>query len=683
MPYNSAMTEISWMNELLNWTSAHSAWSGPIVFLIAFIESLILIGILVPGILILLGIGALIALGALDFYSIWLAASAGAFAGDLISYLLGHKYREHLSDMWPFRNFPNALAQAREFIHKHGNKSVVFGRFIGPLRPLVPAVTGMLGMTPQRFLKIDIPACIAWAPAYLLPGMLFGASLEVASEYAGRLAVVLVIIATIIGLSIWLFRLLYESIAPVSAHSLRRMIRWSRRHQLLGRPVSALVDPTRPEALSLAMLGLSLVTTIVLLLVMVFLIPWGAQPLHLDQRVADLASALRSEMVDPIMITLYQLGRWRVLLFTAGVTLVWLLLQTRYKAAGHWLLAIAGGSLLQLILTAILTAAPEVTGLTLGTKSPSNEFALATTALGFFAVMEAADLHRIHRRWPYILASLGLILLAISRLYLGQDQLSNLTLGFLLGGSWTAIVGLAYRQRIRRFFKPVFASLVFFSALIIAVAYSANQQLESGASLYELPQQKLSSSSAQWWQQDWQLLDKERSRLGSHPSRAFNLQFVGNTDQLTHKLIQTGWQNSTSVGWLWPLKTLNPKPDSSTLPIPGRDYLGRKESLKLHLPETIDDSGYQRVITLRLWPSGMQMNDSGETVYMGQLIAETLHPALKLFHYWRAEELSPQELQKILDGFVSIGLEHQNRGDVTLLKSLNDLTRSPPSTNSR
>ncbi len=668
MPYNSAMTETGWMNELLNWTSAHSAWSGLIVFVIAFVESLILVGILVPGILILLGIGALIALGALDFYLIWLAASAGAFAGDLISYLLGHKYREHLSDMWPFRNYPKALAQARDFIHKHGNKSVVFGRFIGPLRPLVPAVTGMLGMTPKRFLKIDIPACIAWAPAYLLPGMLFGASLEVASEYTGRLAIVLVIIATIIGLSIWLFRLLYESIARVSAHSLRRLIRWSRRHQLLGRPVSALVDPTRPEALSLAMLGLSLVTTIVLLLVLAFLIPWGAQPLGLDQRVADLASALRSEMVDPIMITLYQLGRWRVLLFTAGVTLVWLLLQNRYKAAGHWLLAIAGGSLLQLILTAILTAAPEVTGLTLGTKSPSSEFALATTALGFFAVMEAADLRRIHRRWPYILASLGLILLAISRLYLGQDQLSTLTLGFLLGGSWTAIVGLAYRQRIRRFYKPVFASLVFFSALIIAVAYAANQQLESGASLYELPQQNLSSSSAQWWQQDWQLLDKERSRLGSHPSRVFNLQFAGNTDQLTHKLLQTGWQNSTNVGWMWPLKTLNPKPDSSTLPIPGRDYLGRKESLKLLLPETIDDSGYQRVITLRLWPSGMQMNDSGETIYLGQLITETLHPALKLFHYWRAEDLSAEEFQEMRENFAASGLEYLNKGNVTLIR---------------
>jgi len=662
------MSDTGWMSELLNWIGAHSAWSGLIVFIIALVESLMLVGILVPGIMILLGIGALIALGALDFYTVWITASAGAFAGDLISYLLGHKYREHLAEMWPFRNYPNALEQARDFIHKHGNKSVVLGRFIGPLRPVVPAVAGMLGMAPKRFLKIDIPACIAWAPAYLLPGMLFGASLEVASEYAGRLAMVLVVIAVIIGLSVWLFRLLYEAIARVSAHSLRRLIRWSRRHPLLGRPVSAMLDPTRPEALSLAMLALSLLTTIILLLLVVLLIPWGDQPLHLDQRVADLASALRSEMVDPLMITLYQLGRWRVLLFAAGVTLAWLLLQNRYKAAGHWLIAIAGGSILQLILTAILTAAPEVAGLTLDAGAPSSEIVLATTALGFFAVMEAADLRRIHRRWPYILASLALILLAISRLYLGQDQLSTLTLGFLLGGSWTAIVGLAYRQRIRRVYKPIFASLVFFSGLIIAVAYAANQQLKSGDSLYELPHQQLSSSTSLWWQNDWQLLDKQRARVGSHPSRVFNLQYGGDIKQLKRQLIQAGWKESSSVGWMWPLKTLNPQPDAKSLPIPGRDYLGRKETLKLLLPEAIATNGHQRVVTLRLWAAGMSLRDSGETVYLGQLITETLYPALKLFHYWRAEDLDAGEFQEMRRNFALSGLEHRNTGELTLIR---------------
>lgn len=660
------MADSSWVNDLMAWIGEHRAWSGPIVFFIALIESLILVGILIPGILILLGFGALIALGVLDFYTIWIAASCGAFAGDLISYLLGHKYRERLADMWPFRSFPKGLQGAREFISEHGNKSIVLGRFIGPLRPVVPAVAGMLGMQPRQFLKVDVPACIAWSPVYLLPGMLFGASLEVASEYAGRFAVVLILLVVIIGLLVWLFRLLYEVFVRTSARWLRKLIRWARRHPLIGRAIRDLVDPTHPEALSLTMLGLSLLVTIVLLLIVFLLLPWGDSPLGFDQQIAYLAASLRSEMVDPLMISLYQLGRWQVWLFTAGITLGWLLYQGRHKAAIHWVLAVAGGSVLQLLLSTILTATPLVTGLSSGVSAPSGDLVLATTTLGFFAVMEAADLKRIHRRWPYILASLAILLLAASRLYLGQDQLSTLMLGFLLGGSWTAIVGLAYRTRIRRRFKPQLAGVVFFGSLIIAVWFAAGKQLEADHGLYDLSLPNISSTSTNWWQQDWQLLDKQRAVFGSHPARYFNFQYAGDIERLANALQQTGWQSSNPAGWLWPLETLNPQPDYNSLPIPGRDYLGHKENLRLLLPGAI--LGETRVVTLRLWDSGMSLEDTGDRVYLGQLITESLYAALELFHYWRAQDLSTQELELLLKNMSTTGLNHQQRDDVLLLR---------------
>ena len=659
------MAETGWVNDLLVWIGEHRAWSGPIVFFIALIESLVLVGIIVPGILILLGFGALIALGLLDFYTIWIAASFGAFTGDLISYFLGHKYRERLADMWPLRSYPKALNRARDFISEHGNKSIVMGRFIGPLRPVVPAVAGMLGMLPRQFLKVDIPASIAWAPVYLLPGMLFGASLEVASEYAGRFAVVLVLLVVIIGLLVWLFRLLYEVVVRSSARGLRKLIRWARRHPLIGRSVRDLVDPTHPEALSLIMFGFSLLVTIVLLTVVFLLLPWGESPLGLDQQFANLAASLRSEMVDPLMISLYQLGRWQVWLFTAGITLAWLLYQGRSKAATHWVLAVAGGMVLQLLLNMILTATPLVTGLSSGVSAPSGDLVLATTALGFFAVMEAADLKRNHRRWPYILASLAILLLATARLYLGQDQLSTLVLGLLLGGSWTAIVGLAYRIRIRRRFKPQLVGVVFFGSLIVAVWFAAGKQLESDHNLYELPIPSLSSSSERWWQQDWQLLDRQRAVIGSQPARYFNFQYAGDIKQLTAKLQQSGWQTSSPAGWLWPLQTLNPEPDFQSLPIPGRDYLGHKETLRLVFPQATTAN---RVVTLRLWNSGMFLEDSGQKVYYGLLIAESLTTALEFFHYWRAQNLTAAELEMMLQNMASSGLEYQHRDASVLLR---------------
>ena len=104
----------------------------------------------------------------------------------------------------------------------------------------------MMGMKPSRFLTIDIPACISWAPLFLLPGVLFGASLEVASEYTGRLTVILVILLVVLWLTWWLMRLVYEPLANRSAHWLRHAINWSRRHPVLGRVAGPLLDPFAP-----------------------------------------------------------------------------------------------------------------------------------------------------------------------------------------------------------------------------------------------------------------------------------------------------------------------------------------------------------------------------------------------------------------------------------------------------
>jgi len=196
--------ETGWTQELLNWLSSNPGWGMTIVFLVSLLESLVLVGILLPGIVILFGVGALIGLGVMEMIPVWFAASTGAFLGDTLSYALGHRFRAHLLDIWPFSRYPGLMERGTRFFHAHGAKSVVAGRFIGPLRPIIPAVGGMMGMTPSRFLAVDIPACVTWAPSFLLPGMLFGASLEVASEYTGRLAVMLILVLAILWLTWWL-----------------------------------------------------------------------------------------------------------------------------------------------------------------------------------------------------------------------------------------------------------------------------------------------------------------------------------------------------------------------------------------------------------------------------------------------------------------------------------------------
>ena len=57
--------ETGWTQDLLNWLSANPGWAGFWIFIMSFIESLAFVGILVPGIIILFGIGALISFGAI------------------------------------------------------------------------------------------------------------------------------------------------------------------------------------------------------------------------------------------------------------------------------------------------------------------------------------------------------------------------------------------------------------------------------------------------------------------------------------------------------------------------------------------------------------------------------------------------------------------------------------------
>ena len=170
------MTEL--LNQLLEWVSLHPVWSGIIVFLVAMAESLAIIGVVVPGVVMMFGFGALISTGALSFWPTFGWAVAGAIIGDGLSFFLGVYYRDRLTNLWPFSKHPKTLQQGVEFFQRYGGKSVAIGRFFGPVRAIIPLVAGMLDMPAKRFIAANVASALVWAPAYLLPGIILGASLE-------------------------------------------------------------------------------------------------------------------------------------------------------------------------------------------------------------------------------------------------------------------------------------------------------------------------------------------------------------------------------------------------------------------------------------------------------------------------------------------------------------------------
>ena len=653
-----------WTQELLGWLNTHPGWGVSIVFLVAFFESLALVGILLPGIMILFGVGTLIGLGLLDMIPIWFAASTGAFLGDSVSYLLGYRFRAHLLDFWPFSRYPGLMERGTRFFHAHGAKSVVAGRFIGPLRPIIPAVAGMMGMKPTRFLAVDIPACIAWAPSFLLPGMLFGASLEVASEYTGRLTVILVILVVVLWLTWWLMRLIYKPLASRSARWLRHAIRWGRRHPVLGKIAGPVLDPSRPEVLSVSMLGILLVVLFWGMLMLLLLSPFSAQPQGMDQAVQNLALSLRNHLADPLMIAISQISRWPVLIFSAVALLLWLIGARRNAAAVHWFIAIAGGSLIHLLLSWSVRNTSQVVELTgQAIRGPSATMNLVTVVLAFFAVMEARELRRRHRQWPYITAALILILLTLARIYLGMEWFSGALMGMLFGLAWTSVIGIAYRQRAKRHFSGGIASLIFYGALL--VLFSWQVQVHSGTDLdllqAAIPEREIKETD--WWNSEWQTLPMERTSLASVASQRFNAQIGVDLDEITRQLERAGWERVPESDWRWMLQALNPEPDQASLPLLGRAYQGRSE--KLLLRRNREQKG--SMLTVRIWDSGVRLLPGRRTLYFAQVSEEQLIQRFGLFSYWRSAPVSADDMRRTREALGELEQKFE-QGNLLLLR---------------
>jgi membrane protein DedA with SNARE-associated domain len=195
-----------YIKTLLVFINHHSALAYGAIFMISLSESLALVGLIVPGTVIMFGVGAIVATGSLGLKLVLLLAATGAIVGDGISYWLGRHYQEKLRRTWPFSRYPGMLQIGETFFNRHGGKSVLFGRFVGPVRPVIPVVAGMLGMRWQHFGVVNVLSAIGWALVYILPGVFFGASLAVAGAVSTRLAVLIFTLIVAMWGFIWLSR---------------------------------------------------------------------------------------------------------------------------------------------------------------------------------------------------------------------------------------------------------------------------------------------------------------------------------------------------------------------------------------------------------------------------------------------------------------------------------------------
>jgi membrane protein DedA with SNARE-associated domain len=155
---------------IIEFVRSHQAWAAPIVFALAFGESLAFVSLVLPAWAALVGIGALIGAGGLDFVSIWIAASIGAALGDWLSYWIGAKFKTSIAQVWPLSRHPTLLPRGEAFIKRWGVLAIFIARFTGPLRASVPIVAGIFAMPYWQFQVANFTSAFVWAASLLLLG---------------------------------------------------------------------------------------------------------------------------------------------------------------------------------------------------------------------------------------------------------------------------------------------------------------------------------------------------------------------------------------------------------------------------------------------------------------------------------------------------------------------------------
>jgi membrane protein DedA with SNARE-associated domain len=158
------------VQDTVDFVRTNQAWAVPVVFALAFGESLAFISLLIPAWGALVAIGALIGSSGIKFWPIWVSASLGAAFGDWVSYWIGLKLEHTVVNVWPLSRHPDLIPRGEAFMKKWGMPGIFIGRFFGPLRASVPLIAGIFEMPFWRFQVANFSSAFVWAAVLLTIG---------------------------------------------------------------------------------------------------------------------------------------------------------------------------------------------------------------------------------------------------------------------------------------------------------------------------------------------------------------------------------------------------------------------------------------------------------------------------------------------------------------------------------
>jgi membrane protein DedA with SNARE-associated domain len=668
---------------IIVWLNANPELAGLCTFLISAAESIAIIGTIVPGSVMMTAIGALVGAGVIPIWPTLIWAILGAIAGDGVSYWLGYHFKDHIYDIWPFKQYPKILQNGEVFFRKHGSMSVFIGRFVGPVRALVPVVAGMFGMQPLIFTIANVTSAIGWAPAYMLPGFLLGAaSLELPSELAGHLVLTFLLWLLFAFLCIWLLRKSFK----ILGKKINEFLKWSwdlldkSRYFHLLAPTLKHHDPKKTYR------QLKIVFYFILTLVLFFYLALdilfqGPASILVNKVVFYLFRSFRSEEYDNVFLYITFLGDKFVLLPLIITLFAWFIWKKHWRIALHTL---AFGALLVISIKFFKQAvhSPRPWGVLSnhdGFSFPSGHTTLSF-AFYFGIALLLIELLKIQRYRPiFLLASIIVMAVALSRLYFGVHWFTDIIGSILLASAILMLITMSYHRKTDNTIKPQGVILTIVLTLFISYSFKVYYSFDSTKQDYiKLEWPTYNVDLGAWWSQEGNHLPLYRINRFGLKTKIFNLQWLGDLSQITQILLNNGWQIPAPFDWVSMMYRLSSVESTAHLPLVLPLYLDKPPVLVL--TKLMDN---KQLLILRFWNSNIIIQHAKYPLWVGMveiapstyswLFMKKHYPEASFNSDWVFTTLPNQYDLKLI--FVKVKTNHHHNKNIPmiLMKPKNDI----------
>lgn len=431
-------------------------WGYWMVFFATLLETVLIVGLFMPGSTIVLIFGAMAANGYYDFGDLVFFAIIAALIGDNINYYIGRKYGYSWArNRWFIKE--KHFEKGRYFFNTYGAKSLFLGRLIPGLKETFPFIAGSVKMDMRKFIFWDLLGSIAWSLEFLSAGYLFGSSLSLARAWLGRFTLLLAFIFLLFvlfyaarfliiknGKNIWQFqKSLFYSIKEnpdVEA--------FTKKHSKLFGFLAKRVDRKKFAGLPLTLLSISVAYLLIAFIGTLLDVMRFGQIAQFDLMFSNLLASFRSISLVKLFLFITMLGNAKTIIIISLSVLIILIIHKKYNYILPLSVTVVFSALSDHLIKYLVGRSRPLVAVYHESfySFPSGHATIAAAFYGFIAYILIREIKSLKGRLNIVFAAFLIIfLIGLSRIYLCVHYFSDVWAGYMLGALWV-VIGIAISE---------------------------------------------------------------------------------------------------------------------------------------------------------------------------------------------------------------------------------------------